>query len=88
MDTITEVLFPRFNTLFVSGQISMDDKLQIKEILNTMSTDEYAGYSPTEQKKYKQIENTLAKYQKAKIYTIHWKSNYEGYSNTNNHIRL
>ena len=71
MDTITEVLFPCFNTLFVSGQISVDDKLQIKEILNTMSTDEYAGYSPDEQKKYKQIEKILVKYQKAKIYTIH-----------------
>ena len=42
-------------------------KIAIQDILNTMSYDEYAGYSPDEQKKYQKIKSILSLYPKPNI---------------------
>lgn len=59
---ITMITTPAFQDIVVIGKIDDADKERIKKIKNTMSFDEYAGYSPDEQKKYAAIINTLKNY--------------------------
>ncbi len=56
---ITRITTFVFSDIIVFGKISNEDKSRIKEIKNTMSSDEYSGYSLDEQKKYKAIINIL-----------------------------
>ena len=57
--TITKINFPCFEPIIVRGKIAQHAIETIKKIKSTMSYDEYAGYSKTEQQKRKNIENIL-----------------------------
>ena len=67
---ITVINPPCFQEIVIIGNISYQDKMYIQDILNTMSYDEYAGYSPDEQKKYKDIKTILTSYSKANVISI------------------
>lgn len=64
---ITIITFLHFNEICVSGSVCPNDMQKIKNIKKTMSSDEYAGYSPSEQNKYKAIEKITSKYGKPKV---------------------
>jgi Txe/YoeB family toxin of Txe-Axe toxin-antitoxin module len=46
---ITRISFPHFEPIYVLGEINPKIKKQIQVILNSLSFDPYAGYSPSEQ---------------------------------------
>ena len=41
---MTRIVFPHFGEIIIVGEMSKNDKIKVKAILVTMSTDEYAGY--------------------------------------------
>ncbi len=67
---ITRITTPAFQDITVLGKITNEDKGRIKDIKDSMSFDEYAGYSPNEQKKYRAIIDILKKYKFPSIVSI------------------
>jgi len=68
--SITKIWFHRFKDILVIGNVSKKDKEKIEKLKNSMSMDEYAGYSPSEQGKYKAILKILTNYQKPDVLEI------------------
>ena len=66
MSAITVVEFSTFVDLIVLERISIEDVERIKTIKNTMFFDEYSGYSPAQQEKYKAIQLILSTYKQPK----------------------
>ena len=66
MSAITVVEFSTFIDLIVLEKVSEEDVERIKAIKGTMFFDEYSGYSPAEQEKYKAIKLILSQYKQPK----------------------
>jgi len=66
---ITKIQFHRFKSIIIVGEITEQDGSKILDIKRTMFFDEYAGYSPNEQKKYAKIKKIASKYEIPSVVT-------------------
>jgi len=67
MDIITIINCRGFSSIIINGELTYEDKQKIIELQSKLSYDEYAGYSPEQQKIYLDIDIIAKKYKPCKI---------------------